>query len=245
MIPKVIHYCWFGRGKMPELAIKCINSWKKFCPDYTIKEWNEDNFNLDIFPYVREAYDNRKFAFVTDVVRLYALYTEGGVYMDTDVEVVQPLDKFLNHIAFSGFEAPDRVPTGIMASEKGGKWVKDNLDYYEGKHFVKPDGELDLTTNVIFITDYMRDKGLKFDNSFQDFPGLITLYPHEVFCPKIYNREKMRIEMHRTKDTATIHHFAGSWVPPKKTSSRIKIFISQAIGYRATHFIQWLKGKRR
>lgn len=82
MIPKIIHYCWFGRGKLPKLAKQCIKSWKKYCPDYEIKEWNEDNFDLDMYPYVREAYDNRKFAFVTDVVRLYALYTEGGIYMD-------------------------------------------------------------------------------------------------------------------------------------------------------------------
>ena len=136
MIPKVIHYCWFGRGKMPELALKCIESWKKYCPDYEIKEWNEDNFDLDMYPYAREAYDNRKFAFVTDVVRLYALYHEGGVYMDTDVEVLKPLDKFLVHHAFSGFEDDWDVPTGIIASEKGGRWAKENLDYYKEKHFV-------------------------------------------------------------------------------------------------------------
>ena len=97
MIPKVIHYCWFGRGELPPLAKKCLDSWKKYCPDYEIKEWNEDNFDLDSYPYVREAYDKRKFAFVTDVVRLYALYHEGGIYMDTDVEVLKPLDRFLSH----------------------------------------------------------------------------------------------------------------------------------------------------
>ena len=123
MIPKIIHYCWFGRGEMPPLAKKCIKSWKKYCPDYEIKEWNEDNFDLDMYPYAREAYDNRKFAFVTDVVRLYAIYTEGGIYMDTDVEVLKPLDSFLKHIAFSGYENDTLVPTGIMASEKGAKWI--------------------------------------------------------------------------------------------------------------------------
>ena len=107
--PKVIHYCWFGRNPLPESAIKCIDSWKKFCPGYQIKEWNEDNFDLSLYPYAQEAYQARKFAFVTDVVRLYALYTEGGVYMDTDVEVLKPLDAFLVHPAFSGFENETQV----------------------------------------------------------------------------------------------------------------------------------------
>lgn len=208
MIPKIIHYCWFGRGKMPKLAEKCIASWKKYCPDYEIKEWNEDNFDLDMYPYVREAYDNRKFAFVTDVVRLYALYTEGGIYMDTDVEVLKPLDQFLNHTGFSGFESVINVPTGIMGCEKGALWAKENLDYYNGRHFVKPDGTLDLTTNVVVITDYMVRHGLKRDNTYQDFPGLFTIYPKTYFCP-LDNRNGSEF----TDNTATIHHFAGSWLP--------------------------------
>ena len=113
MIPKVVHYCWFGRGEMPELAKKCIASWKTFLPDYQIKEWNEDNFDINCNQYVKEAYESRKFAFVTDYVRLYAIYTEGGVYMDTDVEVLKTLDPFLHHHAFSGFETDGNVPTGM------------------------------------------------------------------------------------------------------------------------------------
>ena len=186
MIPKIIHYCWFGRSKMPPLAIKCIESWKKNLPEYEIKEWNENNFDLNMYPYVREAYDNRKFAFVTDVVRLYVLYEEGGIYMDTDVEVLKSLDPYLQHNAFSGFEDDIHIPTGIIASEKGGKWVKDNLAYYNNRHFIKEDGTMDLTTNVITLTNYMLSLGLKQDNSYQDFPNLITLYPKDYFCPKSY-----------------------------------------------------------
>lgn len=207
MIPKKIHYCWFGRGEMPELALKCIESWKKYLPEYEIKEWNEDNFDLDLYPYVREAYDNRKFAFVTDVVRLYALYHEGGIYMDTDVEVLKPLDTFLDCPAFSGFEDDVHVPTGIMASEKGGKWAEENLAYYDGRHFVNEEGVCDLTTNVVTITNYMLSHGLKRNNAFQQFPGLITFYPKDYFCPKSYEDGKIYL----TDNTYTIHHFAGSW----------------------------------
>ena len=124
MIPKKIHYCWFGRGKMPELAVKCIESWKKYLPEYEIKEWNEDTFDLTLYPYAKEAYDNRKFAFVTDVVRLYALYYEGGIYMDTDVEVLKPLDYLLQFDAVSGFETDSQIPTGLMASQKGLPLIK-------------------------------------------------------------------------------------------------------------------------
>lgn len=208
MIPKKIHYCWFGRGKMPELALKCIASWKKNLPDYEIKEWNEDNFDLDLYPFTREAYDNRKYAFVTDVVRLYALYTEGGIYMDTDVEVLKNLDKFLNLPAFSGFEDDIHVPTGIMASEKGGEWAKWQLEYYNGRHFILPDGNLDLTTNVVIISNSMAERGFKLQNSLQDLNGIITIFPKDYFCPKSYEDGKIYL----TKNSYVIHHFAGSWV---------------------------------
>ena len=229
MIPKVIHYCWFGRGKMPELALKCIESWKKYLPDYEIKDWNEDNFDLDMFPYVREAYDNRKFAFVTDVVRLYALYHEGGIYMDTDVEVLKSLDPFLHHHAFSGFENDRNIPTGIMASEKGGRWAKDNLDYYKGKHFLKEDGSLDLTTNVTTITNYMLPLGLRQDNTYQDFPNLITFYPKDYFCPK----DSVTKKVNKTNNTVTIHHFDGSWLPQKKSV----LFLKSLVGIKLSKII--------
>ena len=234
MIPKVIHYCWFGRGELPPLAKKCLDSWKKFCPDYEIKEWNEDNFNLDSYPYAREAYDKRKFAFVTDVVRLYALYHEGGIYMDTDVEVLKPLDSFLFHHAFSGFEDEHSVPTGIMASEKGGKWAKENLAYYDDRHFLKEDGSIDLTTNVKIITNYMLSFGLKQNNTYQDFPGLITLYPKDYFCPKSYVDGKINL----TSNTYTVHHFAASWYSQK---DKIRMQFIRLIGEKPTRVLRYIK----
>lgn len=209
MIPKVIHYCWFGRGKMPKLALECIESWKKYLPDYEIREWNEDTFNINSNQYVKEAYESRKFAFVTDYVRLFVLYHEGGIYMDTDVEVLKPLDRFLQHHAFSGFEDGKNIPTGIMASEKGGQWAYENLQYYNDLHFIKADGTYNTVTNVKTLTDYMLLKGLKQDNTYQDFPELITFYPKDYFCPKSYKDGKIYL----TENTYTIHHFAGSWLP--------------------------------
>lgn len=209
MIPKKIHYCWFGGNELPELAKKCIESWKKFCPDYEIIEWNEKNFDININQYVREAYENKKWAFVSDVARLYALYNEGGIYMDTDVEVIKELDDFLNEEAFSGFEAIDRVPTGIMACTKHNKLFKKFLEYYDDKAFVK-DGKLNMTTNVEIITAELEKNGLKKNNTKQTIDGF-TLYPCEYFCPLDYETQ----ELQKTINTYTIHWFNGSWKDAK------------------------------
>jgi hypothetical protein len=116
----------------------------------------------------------------------------------------------LHHTAFSGFEDDENIPTGIMAAEKGSCWAKENLDYYQGRHFIKPDGSPDTTTNVVTITNYMLPLGLKRNNTYQDFPGLITLYPKDYFCPKDHVTEKIYL----TPNTVTIHHFAASWHSP-------------------------------
>lgn len=209
MIPKIIHYCWFGRGQMPGLAAKCIDSWRRNLPDYEIKEWNEDNFDLAMYPYVREAYDNKKYAFVTDVVRLYALYTDGGIYLDTDVEVLRPFDKFLEHKTFLGFEDGKNICTGIIGSEKQCKWAKDNLDDYALRHFIKEDGSFDLTTNVVAVTDSMLSLGLKQDNTYQILQSSVAIYPQDYFSPKSVVNGKINL----TGNSYTIHHFGGSWQP--------------------------------
>lgn len=219
MIPKIIHYCWFGGKRKPKLARKCIESWKKYLPDYTFKEWNESNFDVNCNRYVKEAYQSRRFAFVTDYVRLYALYTEGGVYMDTDVEVLAPLDDFLHHHAFSGFEDNDFVPTGIMASEKGGKWVKELLNYYDNISFINTDGSLNLKTNTQQITDTMVLKGLRRDNTYQEINGMVSFYPSDYFCPKSWNTGEITL----TERTHTIHHFSGSWRPENNLTTPQKI----------------------
>lgn len=146
---------------------------------------------------------------MTDVVRLYAIYHEGGIYMDTDVEVLKPLDRFLVHEAFSGFESSNCIHTGIMAAEKGSHWAKEMLDYYEGKHFVMSDGSLGFTTNVEIITKLMKPYGVVLNNSFQTIGGL-TLYPSDYFCPK----SPVTGEIELTQNSHCIHHFRGSWASP-------------------------------
>ena len=136
MIPKVIHYCWFGGKPLPKLAQKCIASWKKFCPDYEIIRWDEANFDVNGCDYSREAYEAKNWAFVSDYARLKILVDNGGIYMDTDVEVVKPLDEFLSNEAFSGFESPAVIPTGIMACEKGFAPFAEMLKEYDTQHFL-------------------------------------------------------------------------------------------------------------
>ena len=235
-IPKIIHYCWFGRGEKNALAIKCIESWKKILPDYELKEWNEDNFDVNLYPYAKEALENRKFAFVTDVVRLYALYHEGGVYMDTDVEVIKTYDSFLHHHMFSGFESDNNVPTGMMAAEKGSVWAMELLNQYNNRHFVNEDGSFDQTTNTTTITNYMLEKGLILNNKYQDFPGLCTMYPSEYFCPKDHRDGIIRC----TDKTICIHHFAGSWIDFSKKEiilRKLKLFFAKIFGGKITKIV--------
>lgn len=238
MIPKVIHYCWFGRGQMPELALKCVESWKIHCSDYTLKEWNEDNFDLDLYPYAKEAYEARKFAFVTDVVRLYALYNEGGIYMDTDVEVLKPLDDLLRLPAFSGYESNKNTtfPTGIMASMKGGIWCEEQLAYYNGKHFVNEDGSFNMTTNAQIITDIMVKNGFKLSGEYQVYKNNMHAFPKDYFCPKT-STGILKI----TENTYCIHHFAGSWVKYTPKQKIKKFIFNNVLGANLTNRIVVLK----
>lgn len=233
-IPKIIHYCWFGGKELPELAVKCIESWKKYLPDYEIKRWDETNFDLNSNTYVKEAYENKKWAFITDYVRLYVLKKYGGIYMDTDVEVIKNLDEFLNLKAFSGFENDTQIPTGIIASEKNGRWVTEQLKYYDNRHFVLEDGSFDYTTNVVTITNITKEMfPLKEKNSFQDF-GDVTFYPKDYFCPKDHLTNKINL----TKNTYCIHHFAASWLKPSaKIKLRIYRFINKIFGDKVSDFI--------
>ncbi len=227
MIPKIIHYCWFGGNPLPDLALKCIESWKKYLPDYEIIRWDETNFDINICDYVKEAYDAKKWAFVTDYVRLFAMYNYGGIYMDTDVEVVKNLDSFLLHEAFSGFESNKDIPTGIMACKKEFPLFKVFLDNYSDRHFVLKDGKYDLTTNVETITAICKNYNFAQNNMLQNIEGFV-LYPNDYFCPKDWKTGLIE----RTDNTYTIHHFSGSWLNDEaKKAKKKKEKVISKFGY--------------
>ena len=240
MIPKIIHYCWFGRSKMPELALRCIESWRKYLPDYELRLWNEDTFNLDLYPYAREAYEARKFAFVTDVVRLWALCEYGGIYMDTDVEILKPLDDLLQLPAFTGYEASlkNAPVTGLMASAAGGVWVREQLAYYEGRHFRMPDGTLDMTTNTVTIARIMQENGFVIDGTYSVYKNDMHVFPVDYFCPLTSTRVLMK-----TKNTYCIHHFAGSWRERTRWELIKEWLIDHILGRRLTDRLVQLKRK--
>lgn len=235
MIPKIIHYCWFGGKEKPDLAKKCIESWHQILPEYEFIEWNETNFDFDKYAYAKQALEHKKYAFITDVVRLFALDSLGGIYMDTDVEVLKPLDNFLHHAAFSGFESNKSLPTGLMAAEKNSIWIKDLLKYYEGKSFIDNQGQPTLIPNTNIITAMMEDKGFILNNRKQEKENYVTFYPDDFFCAKSSETGELMI----TSNTYTIHHFAGSWLS-KSVKIRHKLIkiLYKILGNGITNFLK-------
>ena len=207
MIPKTIHYCWFGRGEMPQLAQNCIATWHKYMPNWEYKTWNEETFDIKSIPYTAEAYTAGKYAFVSDYVRLWALHKEGGVYLDVDFEVYKPFDDLLANKAFAGFEGSKHNPVmmGVCASEANGVWVSEMMDAYSGRHFIKADGTPDLTTNVQFITAIMASNGFRQDGMEQYYKDL-HVFPVDYFSPRHTTGEYIR-----TENTYCEHKGLASW----------------------------------
>lgn len=211
MIEKKIHYCWFGGKPIPENLQNCINSWKEKMPDYDLILWNESNFNLEVCNYVKEAYKSKKWAFVTDYVRLYVVYNYGGIYLDTDVEVIKKFDDLLKFPAFIGFEDSYRkkkeVNTGLgFGSMKGNPIIKEMLEDYHKKSFIKKDGSLDLTPCPKIQTELLLKHGLKLDNTYQNLENIIVL-PTDYLCPMNQSNGKILI----TNNTYSIHRYFDSW----------------------------------
>ena len=229
MIPKIIHYCWFGGKPLPKIAEKCIASWKKYLPGYEIKRWDESNFDVNAIPYTREAYAACKFAFVSDYARFWILYHYGGVYFDTDVEVIRPIDDIINRGGFLGVESNRNgiytVNPGLgFAATQGTAVIGEMMNLYSTFHFTNTDGASDLKNIVEITTDYLSSKGLQNTDEIQDCCGF-TIYPKDYFCPIDYDTRELKI----TENTRTIHHYAESWVP---RSTRFKNALSRLFGKR-------------
>lgn len=217
-IPKKIHYCWFGHNPLSETAKKCIDSWKKFFPDYEIIEWNESNFDVNYNKYTEEAYKNKKYAYVSDVARLYIIYNNGGIYFDVDVETIKPYGEILNNKAFFGLEKEKYLNTGLgFGAEKKCKIIKDLLDDYDDRRFIMADGKLDLTPCPMINSRIFLETGFSLNNEFQLIND-IAIYPIEYFNPLEDTTGKLNI----TKNTYSIHWYAKSWVP-KRLLLRSKI----------------------
>lgn len=203
MIPKIIHYCWFGRNPLPKTAEKCIRSWKKYCPDYEIIRWDESNFDVNCNEYCREMYEQEKWAFLTDYVRLRVVYENGGIYLDTDVEVIKPLDDLLHNSAYMGLETTDKVATGLgFGAERNHWFIGENMKYYE-----KWRSSDSVETCPIITTKLLKPFGVDVKSNVVQHYADIAVYPTEFFCPIDFFSGKKII----TSNTYSVHHFSATW----------------------------------
>lgn len=225
-IPKIIHYCWFGRAEYPDLIKKCMQTWQEHLSDYEFKIWNEDNFDINCNAFVKQAYETKKWAFVSDYVRFFALYHQGGIYLDTDVYLLKSLNDFLEHDAFSGFETENYIPTAVMGAKKHNAWVKSILDMYEDMNFLGEDGKPQLIANTKLITEHAMQYGLVLNNEYQILTNGLHIYPQEYFCPLMLEQDEYDI----SETTYALHLFASSWVPYARTKKIVKVLLKRLTG---------------
>lgn len=236
MIPKKIHYIWLGGKPLPDMVLKCMESWKKHCPDYEIIRWDESNLDLDINKYCRQAYDAGKYAFASDVLRYYVIKEQGGIYLDVDVELLKPLDELLNNTAFMGFEQGDVLavaPGLIIGAEKNNQAISELLELYSKDVFIRDDGRINYETVCTKTTNYLKNKyGLKIENKIQNLKQIV-IYSTEYFCP--INPCSKELEF-LTENTYSKHLYLASWVPKatfwSKCKNSIKKLIKKIIGKR-------------
>lgn len=227
MIPKVIHYCWFGGKPLPKDAEKCIASWKQYLPEYEIKRWDETNFDVNIIPYTREAYSVGKYAFVSDYARFWIIYNFGGIYFDTDVEVIANMEDIIGSGPYLGVECQNANHITVNPGLGFGaiaqmSTIKEIMMTYECSHFINTDGGISYKNIVEITSEYLVASGMENTNVVQKCAGF-TIYPFDYFCPVSFETRKMML----TANTRTIHHFAESWVPK---STRFKNALGRFMG---------------
>lgn len=235
MIPRVIHYCWFGGNPLPRPAVRCIASWQQFLPGYAIKEWNESNFDVNSIPYTREAYAAKKYAFVSDYARFKILYEQGGLYFDTDVEIIKAIDDIVARGPFMGCESvagetsSAQVNPGLgLGANPGLDLYRELLERYATLHFKHDDGTLNLKTVVAYTTETLCLHGLRNINAIQACAG-VWIYPKEYFCPIVIGYNELQL----TGNSRSIHHYAGTWLPAGK---QLKKKIIKCLGRKMVEF---------
>ena len=234
MIPKKIHYCWFGGNPLPDSTQKCIDSWKKFFPDYEIIEWNESNYDVHKILYISQAYNAKKYAFVSDYVRYDILYEYGGLYFDTDVEVINSFDAIIEKGAFAGLESPGNIAAGLgLGSEPHSDIYKEILDSYKSSVFIKENGTLNLVTIVDRVSNIYKKYGFTNQNEIQ-FVANTTIYPVDYFCPMDNSTGVLKI----TENTKSIHHYDATWtIPLRKKYIYQRNVLAKIFGRKIAKFI--------
>ncbi len=249
MIPKIIHYCWISGTNYPDLIKHCIDSWHKLLPDYQFVLWDKSKVQEIHSPWIDEAYYYKKYAFIADYVRCYALYHYGGIYLDADVEICKSMNDLLFQTSFIGYDSTGSIEAAIIGAERHTKWLKDALNYYTDRHFVKSNNTLDTRPIPIMLSQQLHQ-----NFSFKDTPHQIqklkgiTLFPAEFFSPKNYQT----LTIKPTQNTYTIHHFDGQWIPSTfwhKTKKNIHRIIYLLIGNKGhnqiTNYMRNIKNKIR
>lgn len=231
MIPKKIHYFWFGGNEKPKSVKKCIDSWKKYCPDYEIIEWNENNFDVHCMLFVEQAYEAQKYAFVSDVARLIVVYEQGGIYMDTDVEVIKPLDDLLENKAYMSFENNEFVSSGLgFGSQAGVQFFKEHIDEYRDEVFIKEDGSFNMLGCPRVATRLLEKKGIELNGKEQIIDD-VHIYPAEYFNPYDDATGVLNI----TDNTYSIHWYSKTWSNRRKSVDKFMKYIHKLFGTDFIH----------
>ena len=219
MIPKIIHYCWLSGDPIPENLQKCMNSWKKHLPDYEFILWDRNRFDINSTLWTKQAFEAKKYAFAADYIRLYAVYNYGGIYMDMDVEVVKSFNELLNYPYIFGFETANGIEAGVFGAEQHAPFLKDCLNYYDNRPFIQKDGLFDTRTLPTIIYDIFSHNKLIKERKQLDICNDSDCF--FVFNPDFLTAKSHKTgNIHITKNTYTIHHFAGSWIPKRDKIKR-------------------------